>query len=506
SGAEEFVKKYETHKEEDQIIGHFGLGFYSTYMAAKQVEIQTLSYKEGAESVYWSCDGSASYTIEKGTREARGTEIILTLLEDEKEYLDEAKMRTILKHYCSFLPYPILLNGKQINEHPPLWMKPASECTEQEYLDFYRRLFPMEPDPLFWVHLNVDYPFHLKGILYFPKTSLEGEFKKEKIKLFCNRVFVSDNCKDLLPDYLTTLRGAIDSPDIPLNVSRSYLQMDRTVRQLGAHISKKISDRLGSLYRSEKEKFLSYWPDLELIIKYGALQDEKFYERVKEFLIWKNDKEEWTTTEEYLERHPEQSVYYTAEKNHFLNLYQEKGIEVLMIRPSMIDQALLSFLEQKTEAKFKRIDGHLEEKILDPEKEKSLLDADGRSEAGKIADFFRKKLDMEVEAKSLASDSLPAFLLIKEEERRLRDQLAYRNQEMASAASSFVKPTLVVNTNSKLIQAIQKAELKDPELAKEMAHSVYDLARLSQKEMEPEALAAFIIRNQKVLEKLSESL
>jgi len=500
SGAEEFVQKYQSDKEEDQIIGHFGLGFYSAYMVAEQVEIQTLSYKEGAEPVHWTCDGSVNYTLEKGARESRGTEVILTLSAEEEEYLDDARLRQILHHYCSFLPYPIYLNDKQINEKPPLWMKPASECTEQEYLDFYRHLFPMEPDPLFWVHLNVDFPFHLKGILYFPKISQDAELKKETIKLFCNRVFVSDNCRDLLPEYLTIMRGAIDSPDIPLNVSRSYLQMDRTVRQLGSHISKKISDRLATLYRSEKEKFLSYWEDIEIIIKFGALQDDKFYERVKEFLVWKNSDQEWTTVEEYRERHPEQTIYYASEEGHFLDLYREKGIEVLFIRPSMIDQALLQFLEKQTNTTFKRIDASLDEKILDPSKEKGLLDADGRSEAAKLAEFFQKKLEVEVEAKSLASESMPAFIMLKEEERSFRDTMALQSRQ---SMSGFMKPTFVINTNSKLINAIHAVEKIDPDLAKQMAHEVYDLARLSQKEMEPDALTKFITRSNEVLEKLA---
>ncbi|MCH9627388.1 MAG: Chaperone protein HtpG [Chlamydiales bacterium] len=501
SGAEEFIQKYQSDKEEDQIIGHFGLGFYSAYMVAQNVEIQTLSHKDGADPMHWSCDGSVDYTLEKGSRETRGTDVVLHLSKEEDEYLDDTRLRQILHHYCSFLPYPIFLNDKQINEKPPLWMKPASECTEQEYLDFYRHLFPMEPDPLFWVHLNVDFPFNLKGILYFPKLAQDGELKKETIQLFCNRVFVSDNCRDLLPEYLTILRGAIDSPDIPLNVSRSYLQMDRTVRQLGSHISKKITDRLAALYRSEKEKFLTYWEDIELIVKFGTLQDEKFYERAKEFLVWKNSDQEWVTLEDYRERHPDQPIYYTSEEGHFLNLYREKGIEVLFIRPSMIDQALIQFLEKQTHAKFKRIDSGLDEKILDPSKEKGLLDAEGRSEAAKLAEFFHKKLDVEVEAKSLASESMPAFLMLKEEERRMRDSMAYHSR--GASLPSFIKPTFVINTNNKLINAIHSVEQNDPELAKQMAHAVYDLACLSQKEMEPESMSGFIARSTEVLEKLA---
>jgi molecular chaperone HtpG len=506
SGAEEFVKKYQTNKEEDQIIGHFGLGFYSAYMVAEKVEIKTLSYDSAQEPVFWSCDGSSLYTIEKGERTGRGTDVILTLAKEEEEYLEPARLRQILCHYCGFLPYPIYLNNSRINEKPPLWMKPPSECTDQEYLDFYRLLFPMEGDPLFWIHLNVDYPFHLKGILYFPKISRESDLKRESIKLFCNRVFVSDNCKDLLPDYLMILRGAIDSPDIPLNVSRSYLQIDRTVHQLGAHLSKKISDRLSTLYRSEKEQFFRYWEDIEIIIKYGALQDEKFYERAKEFLVFKNNENGWTTVEEYLERHPNQTIYYTFEEGHILDLYREKKIEVLFMRAALIDQALIQMLEKRTGASFRRIDAHMDENILDRAKEKGLLDAEGRSESAKLAEFFKKKLgleEVEVEAKSLASTSLPAFLMLKEEERRLRDSLAYQNRMAMKEARAFIKPTFVINTNSKLINAIHAVEKKDPELAKQMAREVYDLARLSQREMEPEGLSDFVARSTSVLEALA---
>lgn len=503
SGAEEFISKYKEGKEGEQIIGHFGLGFYSAYMVAKHVKIQTLSFKEGAEPVLWSCDGSSSYTIEKGTRISRGTEIILTLEKEEEEYLDALRIRQILHHYCAFLPHPIYLSDSQINEKPPLWIKPVSECTEKEYLDFYRTLFPLDGDPLFWVHLNVDYPFHLKGILYFPKISREENLRKDAIKLFCNRVFVSDNCKDLLPDYLMILRGAIDSPDIPLNVSRSYLQMDSTVRQLGKHISKKISDRLLALYKTERDKFLSYWPDIEMIIKYGALQDDKFYDRIKEFLVWKNSNDLWTTVEEYLERREEKIVYYAPEeKSPFYTLFKEKSIEMLLIPPTLLNNALLGFLEQKTSAKFRRIDADLSDKILDPSKEKSLLDAEGKSVSGKIAAFFRKKLDLErVEAKSLASASLPACLVIKEEERRLREAMTLRGHD--DLKMDLVKPTFVVNTNSKLIDAICKIDGKNPDLAKEMAQTLYDMTRLSHKEIEPENLSELIARNASVLEKLA---
>ena len=485
SGAEEFVEKYTKNHE---IIGHFGLGFYSAYMVASTVEIETLAH-EGDAPVHWSCDGSSTYTIEKGTRKTRGTDVILTIAPEEDDYLDPATLRRILSHYCAFLPFPIFLEESEINPHPPLWMRAPAECTDADYLAFYRQLFPFQPDPLFWVHLNVDYPFHLKGILYFPKIPKDTELKRETIKLFCNRVFVSDNCQDILPDYLMVLRGAIDSPDIPLNVSRSTLQMDKTVRQLGGHIAKKVTDRLATLYRTEKETFLAYWEDLEIIVKYGALQDEKFYERVKEFLVWKTTSGEWTTAEEgtYL--------YATEEGSHVLSLYKDK--EVLIIPPTMLNQAIVAQIEKKSSVKFQRIDADLDG-MLDPTREKSLLDSEGRSEAAKIADCFRNRLDLEkVEAKSLSSDHLPALLMMKEEERRMRE---------AFQGAPAVTPTFVVNTNNKLIQSICALDQKDPELAKELATAVYDLARLSQKEMGVEAVPAFIEQNTRLLEKLSEAV
>ncbi len=276
SGAEEFLSKYTSQNEQEQIIGHFGLGFYSAYMVADLVEIQTLSYKPNAQPVMWRCDGSSSYEIDSGHRQARGTEITLFIGKDHEECLDASYIEKILRNYCSFLPYPIYLNGKRINERTPLWTKSPSECVQEDYLQFYRYLYPMEEDPLFWLHLNVDYPFTLKGILYFPKMRRDFDPNKSSVSLYCNRVFVSDNCKDIIPNYLMMLKGIIDSPDIPLNVSRSYLQTDRTVRQLANHISKKVTDSLSALYKTERERFLQAWQDASLVVKLGILEDEKF--------------------------------------------------------------------------------------------------------------------------------------------------------------------------------------------------------------------------------------
>jgi len=513
SGAEDFINKYKNEEEKDQFIGHFGLGFYSAYMVADKVDINTLSYKPNAEPVFWSCDGSTEYLMEQGTRKTRGTEITLHISKDDEEYLDEQKIREMLTHYCSFLPYPIYLAGNLINSHQPLWIKSPSECTPEEYKEFYRYLYPFEEEPLFWVHLNVDYPFHLKGILYFPKIRKDFDVNKNSVKLYCNRVFVSDNCKDVIPNYLMVLRGIIDSPDIPLNVSRSYLQMDRTVRQLSTHISKKVADSLSVLYRNEKERFISIWPDVSMVVKLGVLEDEKFYEKVKEFLIWKTADGTWTTVEEYLERNRDKTkdkILYTRDEkhgSHFLDMYKKKGVEVLVTN-TPLDPYLMEFLERKlSPVKFQRIDAGIDENLLDKEREKSILDASGKTEAAHIADFIRGKLGndkVEVEAKSLAADTLPGFIMLDENQRRLRDyMLSLDPKDSAGNMNLIGKRTFVVNTNNKLINAIRKLDEINPDLSKELVQQTYELALLSQREMDPAALNEFVSRTNHVLEQLA---
>lgn len=511
SGAEEFIGKYSSQNEKDQIIGHFGLGFYSSYMVAEKVTIDTLSYREGSIPALWTCDGSSSYNLDTGLREQRGTQITLYINQENDEFLEESRLRQILQHYCAFLPFPIHLNGAQINKKQPLWLKNPVDCTDSEYLDFYKTLYPLEPDPIFWIHLNVDYPFHLKGILYFPKITRRFDWNQNSIKLFCNRVFVSDHCKDLIPDYLMILRGAIDSSDIPLNVSRSTLQMDRTVRQLAQHISKKVSDRLATLYTSEREKFLTFWPDIEMIIKLGMLQDDKFYERSKDFLVWKTLSGEWTTIADYIERHKDTykgKVFYTSEDqqhSHVLELYKQKGIEILAAS-SMVDTPLINLLEDKLDdVKFQRTDGAIDDTILDSSREKTLLDADGRTESVKIADFIRTKLELNniaVEAKSLHSDSVPALLIVDEEMRRMRETMTLAGQQLPPGLAA--KRTFVVNTNSKFIQSLYQMKNKDPALAQEMVHHLYELSLLSQRELEPSALSQFVTRSNLILEKMAK--
>lgn len=513
SGAEEFVNKYKTNNEKDQFIGHFGLGFYSAYMVAEKVEIDTLSWKPGAEPVFWSCDGSRDYEIDKGKRTSRGTEVTLYIDKDNDEYLDEFRLGQILNHYCAFLPYPVYLGTRRINDHEPLWIKGPSECTEKDYLDFYRYLYPMEENPIFWVHLNVDYPFHLKGILYFPRIRRDFDMSKNTVKLYCNRVFVSDNCKDVIPNYLMALRGVIDSPDIPLNVSRSYLQMDRTVRQLGSHISKKVSDSLATLYRNEKERYIKAWEDISVVVKLGVLEDEKFYERVKDIIIWKTTDGAWTTVDEYLERNrtkTKDKIYYTKDDkhhSHFIDIYHQKGIEILCAG-SPIDPFLIQFIEKKiSPVTFQRIDAGIDDHILDKDREKIIVDASGRTEAAKLADFIRSKLSddkIEVEAKSLAAESLPGFIMMDESQRRMRDYMMQLDPKegMEKMMPMIGKRTFVVNTNNPLIAAIEKLDHVNPDLAKDMVKETYELALLSQREMDPSMLNDFIARSNRVMENL----
>ena len=501
SGAEEFLKKYESGDQKDQIIGHFGLGFYSTFMVSEKVQIKTQSHNKKEDSVLWTSDGSSKYTIEKTDKVKRGCEIKLFIEKDNLDALDEENVKTILLKYCPFFSYPIYLNDKHINNKDPLWLKNPSDTSDKEYLEFHKDLYPFDPDPIFWIHLNVDYPFNLKGILYFPKITSNFDTNKNYVKLFSNRVFVSENAKDILPKFLTMLKGAIDSPDIPLNVSRSYLQIDSNIKKLSNHISKKIQDKLSNLYKLDKDKFISYWPDIEVIIKLGILDDEKFYEKAKEFLIFENHKNEWTTVEDYIERSDKKDKIFYSSKDkstHLLALYTQKNIEVLYLN-QYIDTAIISYLEQKLSVKFTRIDASIDSSILDTSKDKNVLDKEGRSLSSKISDFFKDSIevDLEVESKSLSSNAIPSFIMVNEEERRLKDYMQFtQNTNLPS------KSTLVINTNNKLIDKIYSLHQNKPKLAKSLAKDVYATALLSQKELKPEDFSTYISRSTQNLEDL----
>lgn len=510
SGAEAFAERYQSANAGDQLIGHFGLGFFSAYMVADRVEIETLSALPESEPVHWSCEGGVDYTLEKGKREEIGTDVILHLNEESQEFLQVEEVRTLLRRYCGFLSTQIFVNGELLNEHPPLWIQAASECEDREYREFYQRLYPGAEEPKLWVHLQADYPFSLRGILYLPPLRREMELERGDVKLYCNRVFVASDCKELFPDFLLLMKGAIDSPDIPLNVSRSSLQVDRRVRQLGSYLAKKVADRLVTLYRTDRDQFIREWPHLELLIKLGAMRDEKFYERVKECLLFEDVQGEWKRVEEWVEGEEATKQLYYANREtataDLISLYREKGIPVLYAQPPL-DAHLFAFLEQKIPGlEVKRIDGALDARLLDPAREETLLNAQGKTTTTLLAELAARALDdrVKVEAKSLASDELPAFLLLQEETRRFRDFLVLSRGGHSDSVQGMLKEkeTLVLNTNSPLIQKLQELEVTKPAVAKELVQLIYDQARLSQGEMNPEEMKGYLTRSQKLLTQL----
>ena len=505
SRAEEFIKTYQLN---DTFIGHFGLGFFSVFMVADYVEVVSRSYKADAAPIVWKSDGSSDYSIEEGTRAEIGTDVVLHIGKENGEYLEENRLFSILKRFCEFFPHPVFLNGKRINEQTPLWQKRPSDCSEKEYQELYRALYPFDPPPLFWIHLNVDYPFHVQGILFFPKVSKEMDLAREKVKLYCNRVFVSDDCKDILPNYLSLLRGVLDSSDIPLNVSRSHLQVDATVRQLAQHIAKKVADALSSLFKNDRPRYEECWEAYEVVVKLGMLEDEKFLPRVKDILLWKTARGTKRTTEELVrEADGTKSVVYCEpeqEKSALVTAYTARDIDVA-IHGSVLDHPIMSQLEQTSHITFRRVDAALDAAFTDPSKEQTVLDEQGRTEGAKVADFFRSALadpKISVEAKSLDLGSVPAVMTLDEQERRFRDYYA-----RVAGKATDVKPKagLVVNTNSPLVQAAYRARETTPHFAKELAIHIWDITRLTHKELSPEEMQTFTERSTRLLEQLAQS-
>ena len=503
SGAEEFIKSYESH---DPFIGHFGLGFYSAYMVADKVVVETLSCKPNEKPVRWICDGSSSYELEDGSRTAVGTDIILYVNNDHLEFLEAAKVTTQLKRFSSFLPYPIFCNEKRINENDPLWIKAPHTVSKEEYLAFFRSLYPFEEEPLFWIHLNIDYPFHLKGILYFPRLKKRPDAQHGKVALYSNRVFVSDDCKEILPEYLSFMRGAIDSPDIPLNVSRSYLQVDKTVRQLSSHISKKVLDALSSLYKQDLERFKAVWEDAEITVKLGMLQDDSFFQKAQDILVFQTTGNEFVSINTAREK-SNGTVYYINDQSshpHLLDVFEQKGYDVLVMK-GPLDTAIMAHLEQKNQnLTFKRIDATDHAEIHDPSREKTLLDSSGKTDAFKMAAFVKEALDnptVDVEAKSLATDSLPGFLSMHEEERRFRD---YMKDISGKPVEAIKKQTFLVNTNSPLINTIFKLKEHNTLLAKQLVRHLFDITKLSQKEMGQDEFKAFVSRSHHLLQEIAD--
>jgi molecular chaperone HtpG len=552
SSAEEFLEKYK--RESDAIIGHFGLGFYSSFMVAREVELVSLSAREGSEAIRWRCDGSPRFSLEGAERDEPGTDVILHLMEEELEYMEPARIRTLITTYCDFLPVEVQLNGETVNKRKAPWRASARELTDNDYIEFYRYLYPFQGDPLLWVHLNTDYPYNLQGILYFPKISGRADWEKGEIKLYCNQVFVSDSIKEVVPRYLLPLRGVIDSPDIPLNVSRSALQTDRRVRSIGGFVAKKVGDRLKELHRDEPKRYAEIWDSLAPFIKIGALEDEKFADQVAELVLFGTTApaqeqpaaaddasaddasvgslsldpipgdggKAFTTLSGYRSRlsadHSKRILYCTDEAGQAgaLALWKSQGAEVLLA-DSFIDTQFIPWLEQRhEELKFHRVDSELDESLQ--EKESELADAEGKDASEKLRDLFRTALandKVTLQVQSLKGEQAPAALiLLPEQMRRINDIGALMEQRLPGLPDHHV---LLINRRHPLVAGLLRLSSgailttgggpsPSEVLASDLSRHLYDLARLAVGGLEPNELSGFQQRSSDLMGRLMEKL
>ena len=559
SSAEEFITKYQ--KSAKDLIGHFGLGFYSAFMVAKKVEIDTLSYQEGATPVHWCCDGSPEFELTDSSRSQIGTTITLTLMDEEGEYLEPARIRQLVKTYSDFMPVPIKIDGEVINQQRALWKESSQNLTKEDYLEFYRYLYPFQEEPLLWVHLNTDYPFLLNGILYFPKLRPDVDVSKGQLKLFCNQVFVSDHCEEIIPDFLIPLRGVIDSPDIPLNVSRSALTKDRTVRRIADFIAKKIADRLKSLYNEDAKEYIRCWGDVGTFIKFGSLKEDKFKQQVEDILIYRTtyktpetavqvevqtaegdawqeataktpleaiEQEGYTTLKAYLERHKERHenrVFYCTDprsQSTYVELYKNQGLEILFFDSFIDTNYFIPFLEREySDVKFTRVDSELDSTLLEQDQASEIIDpGSNKTRAELIKEIFAKALDnsrINIKTEALKSDdpqgTPPAIVLLPEAMRRLQEMTAMMQQKAMAFPEEHI---LMINTNHPLIQQIIQisqgsivtgsGESPSAQLAKMLCQHVYDLALIAQKGFDAEGMQAFVERSNRVLTKLTEKI
>ncbi len=566
SGAEAFLEKYKDKANDDQIIGHFGLGFYSAFMVADQVTIDTLSFKDGAESVHWSCDGGTEYDISEGTKTTPGTEITLYLNEDSYEFANEYKAKEVLDKYCSFMPVPIFVTnedaGEQTEEIPeeevtekdtvldtfikdavteevekedgtketvekvpakkmakivkrpvaindihPLWTKHPNECSDEDYKEFYRKVFHDYKEPLFWIHLNMDYPFNLKGILYFPKINTEYESIEGTIKLYNNQVFVADNIKEVIPEFLLLLKGVIDCPDLPLNVSRSALQNDGFVKKISDYITKKVADKLSGMCKTDKENYEKYWDDINPFIKFGCLKDEKFAEKMNDYIIFKNLEGKYLTLKECLEENKEKhenTVFYVTdevEQSQYINMFKNEGIDAVILTHN-IDQPFITNMESKNEnLKFKRIDADLSDSFKEETSKDELKDM-----TEKLSKTFKDALGKEnltVNVEKLKDASISSMITLSEESRRMQDMMKmYGMAGMDPNMFGAEGQTLVLNANNDLVKYV--AEHTDDENTKIICEQLYDLAMLSHAPLSPEQMTGFIARSNKIMELLAK--
>lgn len=525
SGIKDFVEKYRDKDDKDQIIGFFGVGFYSAFMVSGKVEIITRSYKEGSQPLRWSCEGSPEYLLTVSEREEVGTDVVLYLDDDSRDYLKERELRSILRKHCQFLPVPIKLNEDQINDPEPIWKRPPSSVTDDEYREFYGKLYASAEEPLFWIHLNVDYPFELKAVLYFPRLKREMETPQSQIKIFCNQMFVTDHSKELVPEFLTLLQGAVDSPDIPLNISRSMLQRNPTVVKIGQLIVNEVAGRINSLHRDEKERYEKIWKEINPIIKYGSMQDESFHDKVGGAVIFETSRGGFTTVTEYMERNGEgtdNTVFYASDRMEqatYLDLIVENDLEAL-IMDSILDVHYIQFLESKDPGlQFMRVDSDISRFLEKAEEDGSGDEGEKDGEGGeketgekkkgkgdadeKLEELFKKYLDDEhllVRVEALKTDRITAMLVIEEHMRRFED--------MSRLFKTRIMPmnvghALVVNRNSPVISNIlglyRGGKKNREERLRSLCRQVYDLALLSQGKLKGDQLKAFIERSQAIL-------
>ncbi len=521
SGALEFIEKYESSGEgsADGIIGHFGLGFYSAFMVCDTVDVITRSYAEN-KATKWVCTEAGEYELTSDVeRSERGTDVIMHINDDEAEFLDEYRIRSMLQKYCSFMPVEIYLETENdessekaeenksepapINDTHPLWQKNASDCTDEEYDEFYKKVFSDYKEPLFHIHLNADYPLNFKGILYFPRLSHEYDNLEGQVKLYYNQVFVADNIKEVIPEYLLMLKGVLDCPELPLNVSRSYLQNSGYVAKISAHIVKKVADKLCSMFNLERENYEKLWEDLKTFVEYGSMRDHKFYDRVKSAIVYKTTNDSFVTLEEYLEKAKEKhekTVYYTVDKTmqaQYISMFVSEGIDVIVL-DKMIDTQFISIVEADNEGvKFVRIDADVA----------GALKEEGSVEANeKLAELFREisgNKELKVTFELLKNRKIPAVLNISEQSRRMEDMMKMYKMAGNDMGGAFpVEMSFVINASSPLISKLDELVSKDEDKAKKVAKQIYTLALLAQRQLNADELQEFLSDSFSMLEGL----
>jgi len=540
SGASAFLEQYKDKTDaENEIIGHFGLGFYSSFMVADTVQIDSLSYREGAAAAQWVCDGGIEFTLQEGHRETRGTTITLFVNEDGEEFLDVWKMRAILTKYCNFVPVPIFIDEiktpeagdvidaapaedgdaaedkvpeppKPINDTDPLWLKKPSDCTDEEYKAFYHKVFTDFNEPLFWIHLNMDYPFRLKGILYFPKLKHDLEYIEGQVKLFNNQVFVADNIKEVIPEYLLLLKGVMDCPDLPLNVSRSFLQNDATVKKMSSYISRKVADKLNSNFKNDREVFDGYWDDIAPFIKYGCIKEKELYEKIKTSVLYKTIYGNYKTLDEFTTENAEKTektVFYVTNEqlqSQYIQMFKEQQLDAVILTTNL-DAPFISYLETyEPEIKFNRIDADITDALKETTPDE-VSESDAKQQED-IQSLFRKvmnneKLDVKIEP--LKSEAVSSVLLLSEQSRRMQEMSKMFGGGANMPPGMFEEElSLVLNKNNSLVQSLLNVyESKEQDMQVELvARQLYDLAQLSHKPFTPEQMTEFIQRSNKILE------